>query len=155
MGLDMYLKAEKYLSGWNHEKGEKEKSLFSNTLKAAGLTMKDIAEGSPSGNVEFNVGYWRKANAIHSWFVRNVQNGIDECVEHGVSREQLQKLLNEVNEAIEQKRPLLPPLGGFFFGSTEIDEYYWDDTKHTSKMLKKILDNPRLKDWDFKYRSSW
>ena len=25
------------------------------------------------------VGYWRKANAIHGWFVRNVQNGKDDC----------------------------------------------------------------------------
>ena len=25
------------------------------------------------------VGYWRKANHIHSWFVENVQGGNDDC----------------------------------------------------------------------------
>ena len=25
------------------------------------------------------VGYWRKQNAIHNWFVENVQDGIDDC----------------------------------------------------------------------------
>lgn len=38
------------------------------------------------------LGYWRKANAIHSWFVQNVQSGIDECEEFEVSRENLEKL---------------------------------------------------------------
>jgi hypothetical protein len=39
------------------------------------------------------VGYWRKANQVHAWFVKNVQNGIDECQESKVTREQLQELL--------------------------------------------------------------
>jgi len=38
------------------------------------------------------LGYWRKANAIHAWFVKNVQNGIDECQEANVTREQLTEL---------------------------------------------------------------
>ena len=28
------------------------------------------------------IGYWRKANAIHQWFVKCVQNGIDDCDYH-------------------------------------------------------------------------
>jgi len=28
------------------------------------------------------VGYWRKANQIHNWFVENVQNGEDDCDYH-------------------------------------------------------------------------
>ena len=38
--------------------------------------------------------YWRKANAIHDWFVRNVQDWVDECEEHYVSNEQLKRLMN-------------------------------------------------------------
>lgn len=158
MGLDMYLKARKYISGWNHNK-EGEKFLFAKTLKVAGLTMKDVAEGSPSGYLEINVGYWRKANAIHGWFVKNVQDGKDECVAHHVSREQLQALLDDVNFVLENKggnkTSVLQPVGGFFFGSTAIDEWYWEDMKYTQKLLKKILENPRLEDWEFEYRSSW
>lgn len=39
------------------------------------------------------VGYWRKANAIHKWFVDNVQNGEDDCGYYEVIKEQLKKLL--------------------------------------------------------------
>ena len=41
------------------------------------------------------VGYWRKANHIHNWFVQKVQNGIDQCEEHEVSREKMKELLAE------------------------------------------------------------
>jgi hypothetical protein len=37
-------------------------------------------------------GYWRKANAIHNWFVQNVQNGVDDCDIYLVTREQLEQL---------------------------------------------------------------
>ncbi len=40
------------------------------------------------------VGYWRKANQIHAWFVKNVQNGYDDCKEYEVSEEQLEELLD-------------------------------------------------------------
>lgn len=40
------------------------------------------------------VGYWRKANAIHKWFVDNVQDGEDDCDYYEVSREQLEELLD-------------------------------------------------------------
>jgi hypothetical protein len=40
------------------------------------------------------VGYWRKANAIHKWFVNNVQGYVDDCGYYEVSREQLEDLLD-------------------------------------------------------------
>ncbi len=40
------------------------------------------------------VGYWRKANAVHRWFVNNIQNGIDDCGEYRVSHGKLKELLN-------------------------------------------------------------
>lgn len=39
------------------------------------------------------IGYWRKANAIHRWFVENVQNGADDCGYYEVSKEQIKELL--------------------------------------------------------------
>lgn len=40
------------------------------------------------------VGYWRKANAIHKWFVDNVQDGYDDCGYYEVTKEQLEELLS-------------------------------------------------------------
>lgn len=38
------------------------------------------------------VAYWRKANAVHSWFVENVQDGKDDCNDYEVTKKQLQSL---------------------------------------------------------------
>lgn len=41
------------------------------------------------------VGYWRKANEIHNWFVENVQDGDDDCNYHyEVTKEILEELLD-------------------------------------------------------------
>lgn len=41
------------------------------------------------------VGYWRKANHIHNWFVENIQDGEDDCDYHReVTKEDLEELLN-------------------------------------------------------------
>lgn len=44
------------------------------------------------------VGYWRKANQIHCWFVENVQDGIDDCGTYEVTEKQLVELLNTCKE---------------------------------------------------------
>ena len=33
--------------------------------------------------VRYEVLMWRKANAIHNWFVQNVQKGVDDCGVYG------------------------------------------------------------------------
>ena len=38
------------------------------------------------------VGYWRKANAIHGWFIRECADGVDECQEIPVSTIKLLEL---------------------------------------------------------------
>ena len=49
-----------------------------------------------------DVGYWRKANAIHKWFVDNIQDGEDDCGYYEVASEQLEELLN-ICKLIKQK----------------------------------------------------
>ena len=46
------------------------------------------------------IGYWRKANHIHNWFVENVQGGVDECDTYEVTREQLEDLLDICKKVI-------------------------------------------------------
>jgi hypothetical protein len=46
--------------------------------------------------------YWRKANAIHSWFVSEVQDGEDECRPHDVSFKQLTELSTLCQRTIDQ-----------------------------------------------------
>lgn len=106
---------------------------------------------------EEEVGYWRKANAIHQWFVDNVQNGIDECQETLVERDKLIELLKicqEVKEHPERASELLPTQSGFFFGGTEYDEWYFNDIDDTIKILKKVL-NDKDKNVEIFYQASW
>lgn len=48
------------------------------------------------------VGYWRKANQIHSWFVSHVQDGEDDCEYHNeCTREILEELLDTCKTVLE------------------------------------------------------
>jgi len=157
MGLDMYLTAKKYLTGWDHSDKE-DQTFFAKALRAAGLKRSDITTHAPSGYIQFHVAYWRKSNQIHKWFVTHVQKGKDDCNPYDVSRDDLDELVKLCEQVLADHSAaadLLPPQNGFFFGNTDFDEWYFEDLKETVKMLKGVLDNPRLKGWDFEYQSSW
>jgi hypothetical protein len=94
MGLDMYLRAKLsvyYLANkaksWEEIDAQR-KEISAGVVKALGVEGLDMEVKS----VEFEVGYWRKANAIHQWFVQNCQDGVDKCQESYVSTEDIIKL---------------------------------------------------------------
>ena len=135
------------------------------------------------------VAYWRKANQIHNWFVKNIQDGNDDCGYYEVSRQQLQELLSvcrdvltyancelqEMNgglrkidgewkeEIITGRKitntefiaDLLPTTSGFFFGSTEYDEWYLRDIENTIEQLNKVLNDTDFEKDAIFYTSSW
>jgi hypothetical protein len=47
MGLDMYLKASKYVAGYSFSQ-DQDKSTYAALLKAAGLELVDVDENTPS-----------------------------------------------------------------------------------------------------------
>ena len=102
------------------------------------------------------VAYWRKANAIHAWFVQNVQGGVDQCEPHEVTKDKLTELLLVCEYVLSTRdTSQLQPQGGFFFGSTDIDEWYWTDLEGTVEQLQRVIDTT---DWDKEkiiYQSSW
>ena len=93
-------------------------------------------------SVELPLMYWRKSNQIHQWFVQNVQGGKDNCEEYSVSLDQLKLLSKTIEPALVSTAAaseLLPTSEGFFFGSQEYDEYYFEDLKNTKKQIDKII----------------
>jgi len=162
MGLDMYLHAKKFIPKVDWEKTSKRTDKGYTTFPQfnkviASAKMADVATNDIHGvGVEVVTAYWRKANQIHSWFVKNVQGGVDNCEDFRVSIEQLRELLGTCQMALSTKDPsLLAPQEGFFFGGTDIDEYYWGDIKDTIEQIKHILDVPDIESYEFSYRSSW
>ncbi len=112
----------------------------------------DLLTGYGWFDVAIPVMEWRKVNSIHAWFVKHVQNDRDDCGYYEVSPPQLQLLCTTIEEAIEQKSSdRLPPTSGFFFGSTEVDEYYWEDLQRTLDTLQPLVDKYER----FTYNSSW
>lgn len=62
----------------------------------------DVEKKYGWGRIMEQVGYWRKANQIHNWFVENIQNGIDDCDYHNeVTKEDLIELLNICYRVLE------------------------------------------------------
>lgn len=90
MGLDMYLRATKHIWGSDWAP-EQDKTLYAHVVEACGMEQYRDKD-TPILQVELGVAYWRKANQIHAWFVENVQNGVDDCGDYYVSREQLKQL---------------------------------------------------------------
>lgn len=146
----MYLSAKKYTSGFFSP------DILEKIVEVMGAESFLNKEHS-SAVVSVNVAYWRKANAIHNWFVENVQDGEDNCRSYPVSREELQVLLNLCNEVCKDRNSaneLLPSVEGFFFGGTEYDEWYFGSVEETINQLSNILEKTDH-DWYFEYQSSW
>jgi len=156
MGLDMYLYLEHY------------SSKFPTSEDTTGFyppELKDIQEFHQKRNFlskteKYQVGYWRKANAIHHWIVENCAEGEDDCKPVYISLEDLEKLNSLCEEVLKdhsKASELLETSEGFFFGSQEYDNWYFDDLKYTVDILTHVIkflkDNPRH--WDCYYEASW
>ena len=97
--------------------------------------------------VRLPIATWRKANQIHNYIVQNFGKGIDDQKSIYLSDEHLEQILNVVkevgNDPVKAEK-LLPTKDGFFFGSNEIDEYYWQDLAYTKNRLDKILEYQKV-----------
>jgi len=161
MGLDQYLHRHIYVRNWKHMRPEE---LHTITVRQGGKIRKDINTKKISTIVE-HVCSWRKANAIHKWFVDNVQEGVDDCKEYYVPRVKLKDLLDLVNKIIKKPelgKELLPCTDGFFYGSQDYDAFffcsqdydawYMEDLKQTKEVLEEALKNET---GSFYYSSNW
>ena len=169
MGLDMYLEIRKneYCSEYHQDKGS----------DLALEYPKDITEFIPnqtdlriSRQTNYEVGYWRKANHIHNWFMQNCaerdewDNPIDNCRPIEITVGKLEKLLDDCKKVLADHSlasSLLPTTDGFFFGSTEYDEYYFSDIEKTIEIIEPVLKFAKHKleiedyNWEVYYQASW
>ena len=161
MGLDMYLSGSRYIPSYNPMP---EETVLVEAVRE-GLNLPECE--TPLASVETTIIQWRKANAIHKWFVDNCQGGDDKnCERTSIALHDLEKLQGVLEQLLDHDESkaalLLPPCAGFFFGNTEVDEWYWDSIDHTHEILGKWIDflqKDELRDgswgWDLYYRSSW
>lgn len=101
---------------------------------------------------------WRKANAIHGWIINNAQ-AEDNCTPIHLDmadivalRDDCQKVVDEGTEEAAWEH--LPPTSGFFFGTTEIDDWYWENVKSTLAFLNELISTSDEYQ-EFEYQASW
>ena len=175
MGLDMYLEKMPKIKGYNfgelieisnhianyiRGKEELEKYEKYEELKPY---IKNRGEYFNWYDLRERIGYWRKANQIHSWFVINVQDEIDDCGYYEVTKEQLIQLKEKCETILEAKETnfeevassLLPTQSGFFFGGTDYGEYYKEDLEITIKIINAVLEETDFEKEYILYHSSW
>lgn len=163
MGLDMYMSIRKYesLSSYDENFKEKVSGFYPPELQA--FQQKNSERNFLSKETEYQVGYWRKANAIHNWFVENCADGKDECQPIHVNKDELQELLDTCQKVLKdhsKAEELLPTQSGFFFGSTDYDGWYFEDLQYTVELLTDILEflsqeHPKGIYYDVVYQASW
>lgn len=113
MGLDMYMRKGKRIpkksdlelkeilerDNWFETKKEVPKELKDFVIEKKYEWLK-----KPVYVLTEEVGYWRKANAIHNWFVENVQEGIDDCGEYIVEKEDIEDLLETCKNVLKNSK---------------------------------------------------
>ena len=169
MGLDMnlYIRKNEYCSKYYKEEGSDLKLEFP---KEASRFFPNPTNLVISRTTDYTVGYWRKANAIHNWILENCadrdesDNPIDDCRPIEIPVEKLEELFITCKKVLEDHslaEKLLPTEDGFFFGSIEYDEDYFDAIEDTIDIIKPVIKFIRHnienndKSWDVIYQASW
>ena len=99
MGLDMYLQGEKFCwTDWQNPGANR---------KEDGLDVRSL---------RVKLGYWRKHPNLHGYIVKNFADGLDECQEIELDRENIVQTMEAV------KARTLPDTEGFFFGRSANDD---------------------------------
>lgn len=120
--------------------------VYNNDLARFTAELKIFSTGptlkNPDAFVQENVAYWRKANHIHAWLIKNGTERIEDYFCH-ISIDKLKELKDVCENILDDHslaHTLLPTQTGFFFGSTDYDEWYYEDLEDTIRILENIID---------------
>lgn len=133
-------------------------SWFADRYTKAILSPKEVREEfAKTTNSYFNVedAYFRKVNFIYAFFQDNLVD--EECL---VTADDIKELIDTCVEVLKHHKTdsdegynyamaNLPTQGGFFFGSTKYDDWYWNDVKDCLSQMRKLY--KKLKEGDMVY----
>lgn len=99
--------------------------------------------------------YFRKVNFVYAFFSNEMVN--ESCI---VDKTRIGQLKDACEDVLAHKgdvsyaRSVLPTQGGFFFGSTDYDKWYWHDVKDCLTKIKRLYKSMGEDDfvlWDFSW----
>lgn len=103
---------------------------------------------------------WRKANQIRRWLVNHIPefDEDDDCKSFVLPKELLLNLLADIQKVIDNPEcatEVLPTSEGFFFGSTDYDDWYFNQLKQTFKVLPSIIKDTDFDSEEIVYTEWW
>lgn len=88
-----------------------------------------------------HLGYFRKVNFLVRYF-KSLGFDPNKSDSFEISKTDIKDLLFRCKEVLKDPSiagELLPTMGGFFFGSIEYDEYYYEDVEEVKKFIEETL----------------
>lgn len=86
------------------------------------------------------VGDFRKFGALFGWVNNNISI-IGNCKDIMISKEKILELLSMLETLTKDNcSENFPTCSGFFFGSTDYDEWYWEDVDSLKTTLSIVLE---------------
>jgi len=162
MGLDMYLYLEEYkslLKFDNNFTDKKVENFYPKDLRD--FAKQHIKDNFLSKITQYQVGYWRKFNALHNYIVKTFADGEDNCKDIYIGGikgvKQILDICLKVQENRDLASELLPTQSGFFFGGLEYDEWYFKDLEYTIDLLQRVIEllKRSKEDYSVVYHASW
>lgn len=87
--------------------------------------------------------YFRKYNWLYGWVRRKLKlPELKNCEHYKLHRSMISELIDDITKVLSDNslaKKLLPTEDGFFFGSTEYDDWYFDDLRDAKEQLTQLL----------------
>lgn len=87
--------------------------------------------------------YFRKYNWLYGWVRRKLKlPELKNCEHYNLTRTMVHNLIDDITKVLYDPslaKKLLPTEDGFFFGSTEYDDWYFDELRDAKEQLTQLL----------------
>ena len=145
MGLDMYLRGEKFVSKYDHSQQAPE---------GGSLEVKrPVIDGFEVSEYILDMGYWRKFAPLHKYIVKVFAGDVDECQPIHLTNLDCRRIAEALRH---DNLPANEDCGGFFFGNSE----FWDEDRANGEEHAKVFDKAaewvESNSWNtVTYQASW
>lgn len=154
MGLDMYLRGDKYkrTEFKRDESGELERTKDGDIIPVN----VPMVDGFERKSEILSLGYWRKHAPLHQMIVDNFADGVDECQVIHLSAGDCRKIAQMLRD-----RDFPKDVGGFFFGSEDWWQKCCDAADEDAEVFERAaewsdMDKDGYAYWhSVEYQASW
>ena len=125
------------------------------------MYLERVSRNDSSNRAE--VHYWRKANSIHNWILKETGTPSDfNAGDNGIelTKDMLIKFVEQAETVLRDKSDetsarLIPSCSGFFFGNTAYDEWYYKDIESTAEKFKQLINTFDFETYELVYSCWW